>query len=222
MSAFVPPQNQTSNNGGGNRNRNRGNQQKRVRRSDSAVELDGQGASGGGRGGGSRPVQLQQQQQQQQQVNFNVNSLKNMLGVKSSGDANIEDDAEDGDDEMDVGGLVTGGDPTLMSHMTDAKFGDIVGASVLTKRAIADVMKYTFMTQVQKESIPEILKGKDVFVKAKTGTGKTLAFLIPAIEVLIAEKFVYGSMQLSPATCARPMVLVLSPTRELAQQIGKI
>lgn len=78
------------------------------------------------------------------------------------------------------------------------------------------------MTQVQKESIPEILKGKDVFVKAKTGTGKTLAFLIPAIEVLIAEKSVYSSMQLTPATCARPMVLVLSPTRELAQQIGKV
>ena len=39
------------------------------------------------------------------------------------------------------------------------------------------------MTQVQAESIPEIIKGYDVFVKAKTGTGKTLAFLIPAIEV---------------------------------------
>ena len=39
------------------------------------------------------------------------------------------------------------------------------------------------MTQVQAESIPEILKGVDVFVKARTGTGKTLAFLIPAIEV---------------------------------------
>ena len=39
------------------------------------------------------------------------------------------------------------------------------------------------MTLVQAEAIPEILKGVDVFVKARTGTGKTLAFLIPAIEV---------------------------------------
>ena len=39
------------------------------------------------------------------------------------------------------------------------------------------------MTLVQAESILEILKGVDVFVKARTGTGKTLAFLIPAIEV---------------------------------------
>ena len=39
------------------------------------------------------------------------------------------------------------------------------------------------MTDVQAQSIPEVLKRTDVFVKAKTGTGKTLAFLIPAIEV---------------------------------------
>ena len=39
------------------------------------------------------------------------------------------------------------------------------------------------MTPVQAESIPFILSGKDIFAKAKTGTGKTLAFLIPGIEV---------------------------------------
>ena len=108
-----------------------------------------------------------------------------------------------------------------MSHMTGARFGDIVGASDLTKRAIADVMKYVYMTQVQKESIPIVMTGKDVFVKAKTGTGKTLAFLIPAIDVLISEKRAYAAQGLTPATSARPMVLVLSPTRELAQQIAK-
>ena len=43
------------------------------------------------------------------------------------------------------------------------------------------------MTLVQAEAIPEILKGVDVFVKARTGTGKTLAFLIPAIEVRISQ-----------------------------------
>ena len=42
------------------------------------------------------------------------------------------------------------------------------------------------MTLVQAEAIPEILKGVDVFEKARTGTGKTLAFLIPAIEVRIS------------------------------------
>jgi superfamily II DNA/RNA helicase len=46
---------------------------------------------------------------------------------------------------------------------------------------------YRFMTEVQAQAIPEVLKGNDVFVKAKTGTGKTLGFLIPAIEVCITE-----------------------------------
>ena len=51
-----------------------------------------------------------------------------------------------------------------------------------TKRAIAEVMQYTTMTPVQAQTLPVILNGKDVLAKAKTGTGKTLAFLIPTIE----------------------------------------
>ena len=83
------------------------------------------------------------------------------------------------------------------------------------------------MTQVQAESIPEIIKGNDVFVKAKTGTGKTLAFLIPAIEVLIDEMVKHTKNQRASARAdgvgsssnVAPMILVLSPTRELALQI---
>jgi hypothetical protein len=97
-----------------------------------------------------------------------------------------------------------------------------------TKKALAEVMKYDKMTPVQAESIPEILLGKDVFVKAKTGTGKTLGFLIPSIEVLIEERARYaklvrsitresGSSAIPPA----PVVLILSPTRELALQIAQ-
>jgi ATP-dependent RNA helicase MSS116 len=68
------------------------------------------------------------------------------------------------------------------------------------------------MTDVQKQAIPEVLKGIDVFTKAKTGTGKTLAFLIPSIEVLLAAR--------AKALHPKPMMLVLSPTRELALQIA--
>jgi superfamily II DNA/RNA helicase len=71
------------------------------------------------------------------------------------------------------------------------------------------------MTDVQQQSIPEVLKKNDVFVKAKTGTGKTLAFLIPSLEVLLALKS-SGKHHGSPA----PMILALSPTRELASQIA--
>ena len=45
----------------------------------------------------------------------------------------------------------------------------------------------TSLTQVQKETLPIIRSGSDVLSKAKTGTGKTLAFLIPTIEKLRSE-----------------------------------
>ncbi len=70
------------------------------------------------------------------------------------------------------------------------------------------------MTRVQDESLPEILKGHDALVKAKTGTGKTVGFLVPAIEVLIKEKRRTGN------NLPAPKILILSPTRELAQQIA--
>ena len=62
-------------------------------------------------------------------------------------------------------------------------------------------------TPIQEGAIPPALEGKDVIGTAQTGTGKTLAFLIPALELLDRE----------PAKQAT--VLVLLPTRELAQQV---
>lgn len=73
------------------------------------------------------------------------------------------------------------------------------------------------MTQVQHDSLPEILKGHDVLVKAKTGTGKTVGFLVPAIEVLIKER---ARVAARGNGGHAPKILILSPTRELAQQIA--
>ena len=53
-----------------------------------------------------------------------------------------------------------------------------------SKRAIKEIMNYKFMTDVQTQTMPTILEGTDVLAQAKTGTGKTLAFLIPSVEVL--------------------------------------
>ncbi|MBM3196145.1 MAG: DEAD/DEAH box helicase [Chlamydiae bacterium] len=66
-------------------------------------------------------------------------------------------------------------------------------------------------TPIQNEAIPHILEGKDVLACADTGTGKTAAFLLPAIHML-AEK---------GENTKGPRVLILSPTRELAAQIEK-
>src|SRR6202161_423402 len=67
--------------------------------------------------------------------------------------------------------------------------------------------RFTIPTPVQAAVIPEALAGKDVLATAQTGTGKTLAFLIPIIERLLESK-------------ARGIeALVLVPTRELAMQV---
>ena len=66
-------------------------------------------------------------------------------------------------------------------------------------------MGYKLPTPVQRKSLPETLAGKDVVCMARTGSGKTAAFLIPVLEKLRAH---------SPRVGAR--ALILSPTRELA------
>ncbi|XP_067939697.1 ATP-dependent RNA helicase DDX50-like isoform X2 [Watersipora subatra] len=71
---------------------------------------------------------------------------------------------------------------------------------------------YLFPVQVQTFKV--VLEGKDVIAKARTGTGKTLAFALPLIEKLEREK--PAVMRGRP-----PRVLVLAPTRELVNQVAK-
>jgi ATP-dependent RNA helicase RhlE len=69
--------------------------------------------------------------------------------------------------------------------------------------------QFTTPTPVQAAAIPEALKGRDLLATAQTGTGKTLAFLIPIMEGLLRDK--------TPGIAA----LVLVPTRELAMQVAE-
>ena len=69
---------------------------------------------------------------------------------------------------------------------------------------------YTTPTKIQEESIPLILEGRDIRASAQTGTGKTAAFLLPALELLERE---------SRGNRRNARILVLTPTRELAEQI---
>ncbi len=72
--------------------------------------------------------------------------------------------------------------------------------------------QYTTPTPIQAEAIPPLLDGCDVLGVAQTGTGKTAAFALPVLQHLAAEP--YGGK--------RPIrTLVLTPTRELATQIGE-
>ncbi|KAJ7905156.1 P-loop containing nucleoside triphosphate hydrolase protein [Mycena leptocephala] len=69
------------------------------------------------------------------------------------------------------------------------------------------------MTEIQMQSLPVSLKGKDVLGAARTGSGKTLSFLVPVLEILYRRK--WGSTDGLGA-------LVISPTRELAIQIFEV
>lgn len=98
---------------------------------------------------------------------------------------------------------------TTLENMTDQRFEDLQGVSVATKQALSDVFDYVTMTKVQAMTIQPCLSGVDVVAKAKTGTGKTLGFLIPAVELGLIQH---------PTPHGQIAVLCVSPTRELAQQ----
>ncbi len=72
---------------------------------------------------------------------------------------------------------------------------------------------YQNMTPIQAQAIPAILQGKDVLGGAQTGTGKTAAFALPILEMLDAAPVSRGRR--------KPRALILTPTRELADQVGE-
>ncbi len=75
---------------------------------------------------------------------------------------------------------------------------------------------YTEPTAVQRAAIPAVLAGGDLLVSSQTGSGKTAAFMLPALERLLASR--------APEAARGglgPRVLVLTPTRELALQVQK-
>jgi ATP-dependent RNA helicase RhlE len=84
-------------------------------------------------------------------------------------------------------------------------FSDLSISSSLKERLNA--ARFSTPTPVQAAAIPQALGGKDVIATAQTGTGKTLAFLIPVMEKLSAQR------------AAGIAALVLVPTRELAMQV---
>ena len=79
---------------------------------------------------------------------------------------------------------------------------------------------FTSPTPVQEQSIPAALEGKDLLVSSQTGSGKTAAFLLPTLNALAGqETFVPFKERMKAIT--QPNILVLCPTRELAQQVSQ-
>jgi superfamily II DNA/RNA helicase len=78
--------------------------------------------------------------------------------------------------------------------------------------ATLTALGYTEPTPVQMEAIPAAIAGGDLLVSSQTGSGKTAAFLLPALQRLYTPAAVQGT---------GPRVLILTPTRELALQVQK-
>ncbi|KAJ4766526.1 hypothetical protein LUZ62_076901 [Rhynchospora pubera] len=153
-----------------------------------------------------------------------VNSILSEEAFKGLGEfskSRLGEDGEEGfsgdeygsefemEDEDGNGVLVGGGDEELAI----SKLGlpeELV--NTLEKRGITNLFP------IQRAVFVPALEGRDLIARAKTGTGKTLAFGIPIIKRLMEED---GARTGRRSTHLLPRVLVLAPTRELAKQVEK-
>ena len=92
------------------------------------------------------------------------------------------------------------------NYFSDIKFSEMNLNKILLERL--NLQGYEIATEVQAKSIPIALKGEDIIGSAKTGSGKSLAFLIPTIEFILKNPKNDGIQ-----------ALVITPTRELALQL---
>ncbi|XP_046390061.1 probable ATP-dependent RNA helicase DDX28 [Ischnura elegans] len=72
-------------------------------------------------------------------------------------------------------------------------------------------------TEIQLRGIPSILRGRNTILAAETGCGKTLAYLLPLVQLIMSWK---KNLSETPFNC--PLAIILSPNRELAQQIHEV
>ncbi|WP_191603092.1 DEAD/DEAH box helicase [Marinomonas algicola] len=95
-----------------------------------------------------------------------------------------------------------------------------LGLHALLQKTV-DNLEYKQATPVQNQAIPSILNGHDVVAGAQTGTGKTAAFVLPILHRLLnADAESMGELNKVPDV-PKIKALILTPTRELAQQVYK-
>ncbi|KAJ1984754.1 hypothetical protein H4R34_000442 [Dimargaris verticillata] len=95
------------------------------------------------------------------------------------------------------------------------EFDQVPGLSAKSKQVMREVFQYSEMSKVQQAVLKHLPVTKDLLVRAKTGTGKTLGFLLPAVEVILAN-----SNKQDLVRGQHIGALIVSPTRELANQIA--
>lgn len=105
--------------------------------------------------------------------------------------------------------------PAIEPVVEKKRFDAIEAIHPFTQKAIQKVFKYEEMSSVQDAVLSKLPNQQDMFVKAKTGTGKTLAFLMGALETATAGQKLPDMKHFEGTT-----IMVISPTRELANQIA--
>jgi superfamily II DNA/RNA helicase len=96
---------------------------------------------------------------------------------------------------------------------------DTLGLHEALTKAVA-ASGYETATEVQTQAIPPALEGADLMVSASTGSGKTAAFILPALQRVLASR-ADTTQKRERSVIYGPRVLVLCPTRELAMQVAK-
>jgi ATP-dependent RNA helicase MSS116 len=98
-------------------------------------------------------------------------------------------------------------------------FAELADAGIVDRRITDNLTKkrnIVTMTEVQRMTINECLDGADVVAQARTGTGKTLAFLMPIVQRMLRDP----DLEASRPQIGDTRALIISPTRELAEQIA--
>ncbi|ODH19974.1 ATP-dependent RNA helicase DBP9 [Paracoccidioides brasiliensis] len=114
--------------------------------------------------------------------------------------------------KLDVNNVPSPGDPAEKSSSTPS-FESLNLDPRLLQALTAQ--KFTKPTLIQAEAIPLALDGKDVLARAKTGSGKTAAYLLPILQSILQK-------QTDDPTNRAVQALILVPTRELAEQVQKV
>jgi ATP-dependent RNA helicase DDX55/SPB4 len=124
----------------------------------------------------------------------------------------------------------TSGETDPRAHETSAKpkltgrsFASLVPALRNETLAVVEELGFTEMAPVQEAAIPLLLSNKDVVVEAPTGSGKSVAFLIPVYEILLRAATA-GDLATPNGAWPSHLVgaIVVAPTRELASQIAAV
>lgn len=103
------------------------------------------------------------------------------------------------------------------THLTETRFDQFeLHPNIL---AGLEAAGFHYCTPIQAETLPLSLAGQDVAGQAQTGTGKTAAFLLVALQRLLSQDM--SAVSAAPTRPRQPRVLILAPTRELAVQIHK-